>query len=553
MKKNILLAVAMVAIILCPSFLWAQNIVTTFAGIGPDGTVPSGSLYNGDSILATKAALSYMGNTIVDSAGNVYIAGDLDRRIRKVDAGGIITTYAGGGTATYHSGAVATSIDLPPIESIAFDRHWNMYLCFGTSIKKINPAGIITDFAGGFISTYTGDGGPATAAGMLNPVGIVFDKVGNMFFSDLQHNVVRKIDTFGIITTYAGIGTTVSGGTGAFSGDGGPATAAELSYPGDLELDTADNLYISDEFNYRVRKVDRATGIITTIVGSGAPFPASCVYSGEGGPATAARIDPIGLAFDSLGQLYVSGVSTDRICKIDAAGIITTVAGNSGIPGFSGDGGDAMAARFENIDWITFDNCGNLLLTDDMNNRIRKITFNPPVITPTLSVSGPMTAIPGTTVTLTATVGGIPPGYTISWLKNGVLFGTTTGTTITYVKTSGMDTIVATVASNSYKQCYINKVSTEIVVADPTLEVTVPMNTNAMVYPNPVNDVLHIAHNNRNYTTCEIINSLGQIVGVYDFGNEPTLMISTQSLAAGVYIARLTGAESRDTYRFLKE
>jgi hypothetical protein len=241
MKKTTLIAFLGIALLFRSLTAEAQNIVTTFAGIGPSGTIPSGPLYNGDSILATKAALSYMGNVIVDSVGNAYIADNVDRRIRKVDAGGIITTVAGGGSLSYYSGAVATAIEIAPIECIAFDHHWNMYLGYGTSIKKISPAGIMTDYAGNSLGTYTGDGGPATAAGMLNPTGFVFDDTGSMYFSDLQHNVVRKIDTFGIITTVAGTGFTASDGTGAFSGDGGPATAAELSYPGALAIDTAGN------------------------------------------------------------------------------------------------------------------------------------------------------------------------------------------------------------------------------------------------------------------------------------------------------------------------
>ncbi len=554
MKKH-LFACLLFALFLLPcTGAFAQYIVTTIAGIGPNGTIVSPDNYNGDSILATHAGLSYMGNAIVDTEGNIYVADDMSRRVRKIDPNGIITTVAGGGSVSYYSGAPATAVSIEPIECIAFDHKWNMYLCFSNSIKKMTPAGIISDFAGSSSWAYIGDGGPATAAGLHEPIGIAFDDTGCMYFSDLRHNVVRRIDTFGIITTVAGTGYTVSAGYGDFSGDGGPATAAHLSFPGALAIDTTGDLYISDEFNYRVRKLDMATGIIHTVVGSGPVYPTACTFSGEGGPATSATVDAIGLAFDSTGTLFISSVFTDRVCKIDAAGNIHTVAG-TGVEGFSGDGGDAMAAQFANLDWATFDNCGNLLVTDDMNNRIRKITFNPPVFTPTITVTAsPSTATAGTIVTLNATVSGVGPGYTISWLKNGILFGTTTGTgTITYTKTAGTDSIVATVADRSYKQCYINKVSTTVPVLDPTVAVSDAVRAGIRIYPNPTNDMLYI-ETPGGYRDCEIVNSVGRSMGIYPLTGGQATAIDTRQLPPGIYLLTMTGADGHLLHiRFTRE
>ncbi len=516
-------------IILLPCFSIAQNIVL-FAGDGPSNTVPAGPNYNGDSVLAIHSSLSYMGNVAFDTSGNVYIADNLNNRIRKVDPAGIISTFLKG----YQT------------ECIVFDKSMNLYFEIGTQILKRDISGAITTFAGNGTGTYTGDGGPATAAGLLNPEGMVFDTGGNMFFADLQHNVVRKINTAGIITTVAGNGYTIMGGTGGFSGDGGPATAAELSYPESLAFDSVGNLYIADVFNYRVRKVDRITGIITTVAGSGPIWPSTVVYSGEGGPATSATLCATGIAFDETGNLFVSDVFTERIFKINRSGIITTIAGN-GTMDYSGDGGPASAAIFHNPDWISFDACGNMYISDDENNRIRKIIFNPPVVTPTITVSGPASALPGSTVTLTAIVSGSST-YTITWLKNGLLFSTTNIPTTTYIKGSGNDTISAIITDKVTKACFSNGSSPAITIHDPKLNVGFVFDNPIKIYPNPSDGILNI-DNIESGATFRIANIIGSTIlqGHLSEGNN---ILFLGKLVPGIYMVEVT--ENNGTKRIFR-
>src|SRR5829696_7771056 len=210
-----------------------------------------------------------------------------------------------------------------------------------------------------------GDGGPATKAGLCGPTDVALDAAGNMYISDTGNycsgpggNTIRKVDPDGTITTVAGTGEA------GFSGDGGPATKAKLNSPIAVAVDPEGNLYISDESNQRIRKVDKE-GVITTFAGTGEDRS-----SGDGGPATSAQLrDPGGLAFDAAGNLYVADYTSVR--KIDPSGTITTVAG-SGQLGFSGDGGPATEAKLTAYD-VALDHKGNIYICDLENQRIRKV------------------------------------------------------------------------------------------------------------------------------------------------------------------------------------
>jgi sugar lactone lactonase YvrE len=210
-----------------------------------------------------------------------------------------------------------------------------------------------------------GDGGPATNAGLCGPTDVALDAEGNMYISDTGEycsgpggRTVRKVDPDGTITTVAGTGEY------GFSGDGGPATKARLDFPNAVAVDREGNLYISDGLNYRIRKVDKS-GIITTFAGTGEE-----VYSGDGGPATSAKLtEPDQMTFDDRGNLYFVDYTSVR--KIDPSGTITTVAG-TGQEGFSGDGGPATEAKFE-ANALALDRKGNMYIADTENNRIRKV------------------------------------------------------------------------------------------------------------------------------------------------------------------------------------
>jgi len=351
------------ALLLGASPAQAQGIITTAAGNGQHG-------YSGDGGPATAASLSWPYGVAVDAAGNLYIADHDNDRIRKVTLGGTISTAAGGGSGG--DGGPATAAWLVQPSGVAVDAAGNLYIAetVHDRIRKVTPGGTITTVAGGGSG---GDGGPATAASLWMPSGVAVDAVGNLYIADTGNNRIRKVTPAGTITTVAG------GGSG---GDGGPATAACLASPGGVAVDATGNLYIADSNNYRIRKVTPA-GVITTAAGNGQPG-----YSGEGGPATAASMGrPAGVAVDAAGNLYIADPLVDRICKVAPGGTITTVAGNY-MPGYSGEGGPATAASLKWPLGVAVDSAGNLYIADRDNNRIRKVSFAgtvPPAFEPQLT------------------------------------------------------------------------------------------------------------------------------------------------------------------------
>ena len=276
----------------------------------------------------------------------------------------IITTIAGGGTGGLGDGGPAIDCEFDSPYGIALDNVGNLYVASrdDNRIRKIDTHGIITTVAGNGVPAFSGDGGPATNASINHPIGITFDEAGNLYFSDRYNNRIRKINAAGIITTFAGNG--MVGDTG----NGGIATAAEFNGPGSLKFDRFGNLYVSDIFNNFIRMISTA-GIINTIAGNGI-----AANSGDGGPATAAGINnPYGICFDKDGNIYIAEFNGNKIRKINTSGIITTIAGND-TAGYRGDGGPAIDAEFYNPTDIAVDANGNLDVTDAHNCRIRQIS-----------------------------------------------------------------------------------------------------------------------------------------------------------------------------------
>lgn len=279
---------------------------------------------------------------------------------------GIINTVAGSATYGYAGdGGPATSAELNTPFAVAVGNDGTIYIgdVYNQRIRKVDNNGVITTLAGNGTYGYTGDGGPAIAAEITYPFGLALDSAGNLYFTDQQNSVVRKVDLNGNIFTIAGTGTP------GFAGDGGPAIAALLDQPTGVAVDSAGNLYIADYNNLRIRKVD-TNGVITTVVGNG--YVGS---NGDGGPAINASLEPISVAVDAVGNLYSADYGFAKIRKIDVNGIITTIAGN-GTNGFSGDGGPALNAELFLPRGVAVDDAGDVYIADFVNNRTRKVDGN---------------------------------------------------------------------------------------------------------------------------------------------------------------------------------
>ena len=337
-----------------------SGTITTFAGTGERGS-------SGDGGPAIAAKLNLPGDVAVDATGNLYIADSRNHRIRRVDPSGMITTIAGTGKQGFSGdGGPAVAAELSGPWGLAKDGNGNLYFSGSERVRKVDPSGIITTFAGSGISGPGGDGGPAVAAELSLPGGVAVDKVGNLYVADQGNHGIRRVDSSGIINTV--VGSRDNG----FGGDGGPATAARLNLPGRLAVDGYGNLFVADLFNHRVRRVD-AFGNITTVSGTGERG-----FSGDGSPAVEAQLTPVSVAVDVAGNLYIADRVNDRIRRVDPSGTITTFAGSGerdsgGERGFSGDGGPAIAAKLNLPADVAVDATENLYIADTENHRIRRV------------------------------------------------------------------------------------------------------------------------------------------------------------------------------------
>ena len=334
--------------------------IFTIAGTGERG-------FGGDGGPATEAQFYVPGGLAVDGSGNLYVAGNNDR-IRRIDAEGVITTIAGTGERGFGGdGGPATEAQFSLPRDLAVDGSGNLYVTDvgNHRIRRIDAEGVITTIAGTGERGFGGDGGPAAEAQFSYPSGPALDGSGNLYVADVGNHRIRRIDAEGVITTIAGTGER------GFGGDGGPAAEAQFSSPNGLALDGSGNLYVADQGNHRIRRID-AEGVITTIAGTG-----EYGFGGDGGPATEAQfLFPLGLALDGSGNLYVADRGNHRIRRIDAEGVITTLAGSGPamfLGGYGGDGGPAAEAQFSSPNGLAVDGSGNLYVADSNNHRIRVI------------------------------------------------------------------------------------------------------------------------------------------------------------------------------------
>lgn len=274
----------------------------------------------------------------------------------------VITTAAGTDVVPVVDGTAALQGAIEPW-GVAMDTAGNLYICDGSRdvVVRVDPSGRYFRFAGNGIPVYAGDGGPAQNASLNDPERVVVDGNGNVYVSESGNHRVRRIAPDGTITTFAGTGQP------GFSGDGGSAAAAALNYPVGLALDAAGNLYVADFNNKRVRRIT-PQGTITTVAGNG-----QAGFSGDGQAATQAAINGYGVGISPSGELFIADTFNNRVRRVNAQGVISTIAG-TGTQGFSGDGGPAASAT---LNWpyaIAFDSQSNAYVLDYLNNRVRRIS-----------------------------------------------------------------------------------------------------------------------------------------------------------------------------------
>jgi uncharacterized protein (TIGR03437 family) len=360
-----------VASIFAPAFCQAPApayTITTFAGNNTAG-------YTADAVAATTSELNFPFGIALDSSGNLYIGDQINSRIRKV-AGGTISTVAGNGTPGYLGDtAAATSAELYVPSGVAVDSSGNLYISDTNNyvIRKVTSAGTITTYAGNYSlgPGGTGDLGLAINAQLSSPTGLAVDAAGNLYIADTGNSKIRKV------TASSGNITSISTGNTYI-----------LKSPKGVAVDAAGDVYIADTDNCRILKVTPSGSITitTTVTGSDS---GACGFSGDGGPAASALLDhPSGVALDAAGNLYIADTYNQRIRRVSAAtGTIATLAG-SRFSGYTGDGGPSASARLSFPLAVLVDPHGNIYVSDTQNNVIRLMTPNGPSIGGVITSSG---------------------------------------------------------------------------------------------------------------------------------------------------------------------
>ena len=412
--------------------------IFTVAGTGAYGLCGNGSP-------ATTTCFKEITAVTVDNFGRVIIVDGLNRNVRMIDAQGIIQPVAGNGSlGNAGDGKTAAFASFGQPGGAAVDPVGNIYISDSNfnRIRVVTPDGKIAHFAGDAngVAGYTGDNGQASIARLKRPTRLATDAQGNLYISDAGNQRIRRVDAkTKVITTVAGIGV------GNYGGDGGPATMAGINAVAGLDVDTQGNLYLADAGNHRIRRVDAATKVMTTVAGTG-----TAGYNGEDVVATQAQLNnPTGVRVDASGNLYIADQNNNRLRLLTAAtGKLTTITGQ-GTFDFSGDNGKAkLAAVAGPTDVALQTSAGRaLFLADNGNRRVRKLDkdVRPNNLPVAVANQLPATAKAGQAVQLDGSGSSDPDGDTLSfsWTDNGVEIATTAVANVTFA--TGTHSIVLTV------------------------------------------------------------------------------------------------------------
>ncbi|MBO9539817.1 IPT/TIG domain-containing protein [bacterium] len=339
-------------------------------------TVSSGALriaignetagFAGEGAEALLARLNSPEGIAKDQSGNLYVADTNNNRVRKIDPNGVITTFAGDGTSggNAYNEMMATAASLGRISDVAVSSQGVYIACTDSHrVWRVDGLGKLREVAGNGSPGFSGDGNPATVAQLWYPSAICLDQSGNLFIADRDNNRIRKVDTNGVITTVAG------NGDWSYGSDGNPALSQGLGTPNGIACDANGRLYVSDQANHAVRRIE-ANGIISTVAGSSRM---SGFSDGDGTAYSAQLFEPTKLVTDGE-NLYVLDSGNHCVRHIDAAGQIRTLAGTPQVQGFGNDGGSANQAQLDGPKGIFLDvAAGRLLVADSGNHRIRSI------------------------------------------------------------------------------------------------------------------------------------------------------------------------------------
>ena len=313
-------------------------------------TTLAGSTNGNNNGTGTAAKFNAPSGVAVDSSGQVYVADQGNHRIRKIDPAGVVTTFAGSTSGSADGTGTAAQFNRPA--GVAVDSRGNVYVADidNHRIRKISPTGVVTTLAGSSSGYMDGTG---TAAQFNGPYGVAVDSSGQVYVADYNNHRIRKISPVGVVTTLAGSTSGSADGTG---------TAAQFNFPNCVAVDSSGHVYVGDTWNHRIRKISPA-GVVTTFAGS--------TSGSADGTGTAAQFNqPSGVAVDSSGNVYVADTLNHRIRKISPAGVVTTFAGSS-----SGDDDGTLAdAKFNNPSGVAVDSSGHFYVADRNNHRIRKIS-----------------------------------------------------------------------------------------------------------------------------------------------------------------------------------